>query len=103
LAGKHKKSVSSSSDSVGQVAAKIDFPCLYPIKIIGKKGNNFQAEVVETIERHTCRIAEDMMSTQASRKKNYLSITVTISATGEDQLRRIFLDLDKIKNVKMVI
>ncbi len=44
-----------------------------------------------------------MMSTQASRKKNYLSITVTISATGEDQLRRIFLDLDKIKNVKMVI
>jgi putative lipoic acid-binding regulatory protein len=44
-----------------------------------------------------------MISIQASRKKNYLSITVTITATGEDQLCRIFLDLDKIKNVKMVI
>ncbi len=66
-------------------------------------GNNFQAEVVEAIERHTCGIAEDMISIQASRKKNYLSITVTITATGEDQLSRIFLDLDKIKNVKMVI
>ena len=103
MAGKHKKSVSSSSDSVDQVAAKIDFPCIYPIKIIGKMENNFQAEVVEAIERHTCRIAEDMISIQASRKKNYLSITVTITATGEDQLSRIFLDLDKIKNVKMVI
>ena len=66
-------------------------------------GKNFQAEVVEAIERHTYGIAEDMISIQASRKKNYLSITVTITATGEDQLCRIFLDLDKIKNVKMVI
>ena len=62
-----------------------------------------QAEVVATIERHTGKITEGLVSLRASRKNNYVSITVTITATGEDQLSRIFLDLQKIENVKMVI
>ena len=33
-------------------APKIEFPCLYPIKIIGKAGVGFQREVIATVERH---------------------------------------------------
>ena len=95
--------MSPSSNSDNQVTTRIEFPCLYPIKIIGRLRDGFQAEVVATIERHTGKIREGLVSLRASRKKNYVSITVTITATGEDQLSHIFLDLQKIENVKMVI
>ena len=34
-----------------QDAPKIEFPCLYPIKIIGKAVGDFQESVLEAIER----------------------------------------------------
>ncbi|MCG8412784.1 MAG: DUF493 domain-containing protein [Pseudomonadales bacterium] len=82
---------------------KIEFPCLYPIKIIGKSGPEFQASVVEAVERHTGTINADLIKSQPSKQNNYVSITVTIAATGEEQLRHIFSDLKAIENVKLVL
>ncbi|MDA1369412.1 MAG: DUF493 domain-containing protein [Proteobacteria bacterium] len=96
--------MSNGSESEESIAApKIEFPCLYPIKIIGKAGDEFQSRVIEVVEKHTGKISEKLIRVQASRQNNYLSITVTIAATGEDQLRGIFLDLKEIENVKMVL
>jgi putative lipoic acid-binding regulatory protein len=95
--------MSVDADSNDQVAPKIEFPCLYPIKIIGKAEQNFQQDVVAVVERHTGHIAADLIKVQPSRQRNYLSVTVTIAATGEDQLRSIFVDLKKIASVKMVL
>ena len=86
-----------------QEAPKITFPCLYPIKIIGKAVGDFQESVLEVIERHTGTITSDLIKVQSSRKQNYLSVTVTIAATGEGQLQNIFQDLKKIESVKMVL
>ncbi|MDA1290625.1 MAG: DUF493 family protein, partial [Proteobacteria bacterium] len=38
---------------------KIEFPCLYPIKIIGVASIEFQAEVVTIVERHAGKISSD--------------------------------------------
>ncbi|HAO87916.1 MAG TPA: hypothetical protein DCR00_03255, partial [Gammaproteobacteria bacterium] len=38
-----------------------------------------------------------------SKQKNYVSITVTIAATGEEQLQNIFTDLKEIESVKLVL
>lgn len=96
--------MANGSESDEQVEApKIEFPCLYPIKIIGKAADDFQQKVISVVEGHTGKITEDLIKVQASRQNNYLSITVTIAATGEAQLRGIFLDLKKIENVKMVL
>ena len=84
-------------------APKIEFPCLYPIKIIGKAEPDFQSTVIEAVERHTGTIDGDLVKAQPSKQNNYLSITVTIAATGEDQLRSIFADLKAIDSVKLVL
>ncbi|MDD9890792.1 MAG: DUF493 domain-containing protein [Gammaproteobacteria bacterium] len=86
-----------------QEPPKIEFPCLYPIKIIGKAVDDFQESVVAAVERYTGTITADLIKVQASREKNYLSVTVTIAATGEEQLQSIFQDLKKIDSVKMVL
>ena len=86
-----------------QSVPKIGFPCLYPIKIIGEAQPEFQATVVNTVERHTGSIDSELIKTQSSKQDNYISVTVTIAATGETQLKNIFSDLKAIKSVKLVL
>ena len=87
--------MSVESGSNDQEAPKIEFPCLYPIKVIGIAVDNFQTIVVEAIEYHAGNITLDLIKVQTSRKSNYLSVTGTIAATGEEQLQDIFQDLKK--------
>jgi uncharacterized protein len=84
-------------------APKIEFPCLYPIKIIGIAGVGFQQEVIATVEKYAGEIAADLIQLRPSKQQNYLSVRLIITATGEDQLRDIFTDLKTIQNVKMVL
>ncbi len=94
------------SDEAGEVeteAPGIKFPCLYPIKIIGIADPAFQSTVIEAVERHTGFIDSELIRNKPSKLSNYLSITVTIAATGEDQLRSIFTDLKAIESVKLVL
>lgn len=95
--------MSVDSNSSDQEAPKIEFPCLYPIKVIGKAVDDFQATVVEAIESHTGTITSELIKVQNSRNSNYLSVTVTIAATGEEQIKNIFQELKKIESVKMVL
>ena len=82
---------------------KIEFPCLYPIKVIGNAVDTFRAQVLEVIERHTGAIDPNLIQLKPSKHSNYLSITVTIAATGEPQLEGIFCDLKEIESVKLVL
>lgn len=86
-----------------QEAPRIEFPCLYPIKIIGVASLDFQQQVITTVEKHTGKISTDLIELQASKKNTYVSVRITIAATGVDQLRNIFNDLNTINSVKMVL
>ena len=100
--------MSSDEDNKGHAVdetemPRIEFPCLYPIKIIGHAVEDFQEIVVEVVERHTGQIDAELNRVQSSRNANYLSVTVTIAATGEEQLQNIFSDLKTVECVKMVL
>ena len=90
-------------DKQVQQRPKIKFPCLYPLKIIGHSVENFKETVTSQIERHTGPIDPDLIAIKSSRKNNYVSVNITIAATGKEQLSKIFEDLKKIKSVKMVL
>ncbi|MCI5107064.1 MAG: DUF493 domain-containing protein [Pseudomonadales bacterium] len=95
--------MSSDSDQQDVEAPRIEFPCLYPIKIIGISEGEFELEVVEVVERHTGKIDAELIKIRNSSKSNYISVTVTIAATGEEQLQNIFQDLKAVSKVKMVL
>ena len=95
--------MSGKSKSSDLDPPKIEFPCLYPIKIIGIASTCFQDKVVAAVERHTGKLTADLIKVKPSRQQNYLSVTVTIAATGEDQLRNIFNELKTIESVKLVL
>lgn len=86
-----------------QAAPTIQFPCAYPIKVMGLAGADFRAEVVAAIELHSDKVAEHEISERSSNQGNYVSVTVTIQATGHEQLQLIFAELKRISSVKMVL
>lgn len=47
--------------STDQEAPKIEFPCLYPIKVIGASAPGFRATAISVLERHAGKISEELI------------------------------------------
>ena len=88
---------------VQQEPPKIQFPCDYTIRVMGDAGHDFRETVVEVMERHAGPVDETTVSVRDSRNGRYMSVTVTIVATGESQLKTIFEDLKATGRVHMVL
>lgn len=87
-----------------QQAPKIEFPCEnYPIKVLGDAGDELYRLVIEVMHRHAPGFEESRITVAHSSKGRYQSVTVWITATGENQLRAINTDLRANRITKMVI
>lgn len=82
---------------------KIEFPCDYPIKVMGRNTDDFSDVVLEVIRRHAPDLRNENISFRSSRANNYLAVNVIIYATGEAQLQAIFDDLKATGRVAMVL
>lgn len=82
---------------------KIEFPCSYPIKVMGDAAPDFKDFVIEVMSKHAGEVAQSDVSIRESRNGSFLSVTVTITATGVDQLTRIHEELKLSSRVKMVL
>ncbi len=82
---------------------KIEFPCEYPIKVIGRHSHDFRAVVIDVMSRHAGNISDDQVKERPSGKGTFVSVTVTITATGKDQLDIIFAELKATGRVQMVL
>jgi putative lipoic acid-binding regulatory protein len=84
-------------------APRIEFPCQYPVKVMGAAGADFRANVLAVFRRHAAEVDESRVVARESREGNYLALTVTIEATGEGQLQALFTDLKTVSGVKLVL
>ena len=82
---------------------KIEFPCAYPIKVLGLSSDAYESIILEVFERHAPRFDQESMTVNASSKGTFTSLTITITATGPDQLEALHQDLLATGHVKMVI
>jgi uncharacterized protein len=91
-------------DSQNKEAPKIEFPCPeYPVKIMGVRGEEFREYVLSIVEVHAPGFDATRISVKDSSKGTFQSITVFITATGEDQLRDLNTDLRASELVKIVL
>ncbi len=82
---------------------KIEFPCDYPIKVMGESTADFKQFVVDTISHHAPGLDVSRVTTRNSRNSKYIAVTVMMMATSEAQLKAIFQDLKNSGRVKMVL
>ena len=95
--------VGSQGTLSGQDAPKIEFPCSYPIKVLGRNEADFESLELATMSPHTGTIAAGDVTTRPSGKGTFIAVSVLITATGDAQLQAIFDDLKATGRVKMVI
>mgnify|MGYP001105562076 CR=1 FL=1 len=82
---------------------EIEFPCKYPIKVLGDAHPDLNQHVVKVMNTHAPTIKESDLSSKNSSQGKWQSITLIITATGKPQLDAIFTDLKTSSRVKMVL
>ena len=87
----------------GQEPPKIEFPCDYPIKVLGRNVDAFRPTVLEIVERHAPGFDREAIVARDSREGRFVSLTITIVATGPEQLDMLHKDLVVSGLVQMVI
>jgi hypothetical protein len=86
-----------------QEPPKIEFPCEYPIKVLGRNREGMQDAVIAVFERHAPGFDQAGISFRDSRNGTFLAMTVTIIATGPEQLKALHRDLMATGHVQMVL
>lgn len=81
----------------------LTFPCEFPIKIMGRHDENFEAEIVAIVRKHVPDLSDSAISTRPSGKGNYVAVTVTVNATSKEQLDNIYLELNAHESVVMTL
>jgi len=80
-----------------------EFPCEFPIKVMGRAEENFKALIIELVSKHVPDLDESKINALASKQGNYISLTVTVTATSKEQLDRIYLELNGNDAVLMTL
>jgi len=81
----------------------LEFPCVFPIKVMGKASAGFQSVILEIVRKHAPEVNEKQIKTRNSGKGNYIAITITITATSKEQLDLIYLELNACEHVNMTL
>lgn len=81
----------------------IHFPCEFPVKIMGRADPDFVLRVVEIVREHVPELSADAVTTAASQRGNYVSVTVTFTAVSQAQLDNLYLALNADEEVLMTL
>ncbi len=81
----------------------LEFPCDFPIKIMGARTDDFAQTVVEIVLRHAPDFAAETVEMRPSKAGNYLAVTCTIRATSKAQLDALYRELTAHPMVKVVL
>ena len=81
----------------------LEFPCEFPLKIMGKKVDELEETIIEVVKTHAPDFDEKKIETRASSAGTYLSLTCTINATSKAQLDALYRALSSHPLVKVVL
>ena len=81
----------------------IDFPCQFPIKIMGLANDAFEGAVVAILNQHVSDLGEGAIVSKFSKGGKFESITATINAHSQEQLDTLYHALTADPHVLMVL
>lgn len=81
----------------------LEFPCDFPLKVMGATRDGFAQAIVEVVLRHAPDFDPARIEMRPSKAGNYLSLTCTIRATSKAQLDALYRELTAHPWVKIVL
>ncbi len=86
----------------GRNGGLIEFPCKFPLKVMGEGHPDFVGEVLNAVRVHAPDTHEGHVTVKPSSGGNYVSATVTVYAESQEQLDNIYRALTSHPMVKVV-
>ncbi|AIP31687.1 hypothetical protein DR64_1893 [Paraburkholderia xenovorans LB400] len=80
-----------------------EFPCDFPIKIMGKSHPEFAETIVTVVQQFDNEVDVSRVEMRPSSGGNYTGLTVTVRATSREQLDDIYRALTGHPMVKVVL
>jgi putative lipoic acid-binding regulatory protein len=81
----------------------IEYPCRFPIKVMGAMVDGFAEALAEVAREFDPDFDAATMELRPSKGGNYLGVTITITATSREQLDGLYLRLTGHPMVKIVL
>lgn len=81
----------------------IEYPCDFPIKIMGKSQQGFTQSVLAIVKTHAPDFDDTTLEVRASKNGVYLSLTCIIRATSRTQLDSLYQALHDHPMVTMLL
>lgn len=81
----------------------LEFPCAFPLKVMGLTNDALAQTVLDVVLRHAPDFDGATMEMRASSGGKYVSLTCTINATSKPQLDALYRELSSHPLVKVVL
>lgn len=81
----------------------LEFPCDFPIKVMGLANNALAQAVLDVVLKHDPGFDGATMEMRASSGGKYVSLTCTVKATSKPQLDALYMELTSHPLVKVVL
>jgi putative lipoic acid-binding regulatory protein len=81
----------------------IEYPCPFPIKVMGAKADGFVHAITQIAERFDPAFDASTVELRPSKAGNYLGVTITVTATSREQLDELYRTLSSHPMVKVVL
>lgn len=81
----------------------IEFPCEFPLKIMGKRIDEFAQTIGELVQQHAPDFDMSTIEMRPSSSGKYLGLTCTINATSQAQLDDVYRALTSHPMVSYVL
>ena len=81
----------------------LNFPCEFPIKIMGKSQYGFHQAVIAIMRKHLQDFENTEINEVESKKRRYCSLTVNARVMSQQHLDVIYMDLTASEWVLMAL
>ena len=81
----------------------MEFPCSFPIKLMGRETDEFRQTARELVEKHTGPLDDKAIHSALSRNGRFVSVTITVIAESREQLDNIYRDATAHDDVIMAL
>ncbi len=93
----------SPPSGASRTESLIEYPCRFPIKVMGDKVDGFVHAVTMVARQFDPGFDAATIELRESKGGNYLGVTITINATSREQLDELYRTLSTHPMVKVVL
>lgn len=90
-------------DAFDRIEQLLEFPADFPMKVIGRRVDDFAQQIAELVCRHVPDFDPADIELRISARGNWLSLTIGVRVTSRAQLEALYRALGSHPLVRMVI